>query len=360
MRDRRDVFHEIDVLASKREDFGTIQIAVECKHVRSPIDIKEIRNFNDKLSALGITKGIFVSTGGFTSDAQSDAISVNMELWDEKALEKKISREEVPEKDIIHDALLNKPGSVSLVAPNHLKNCGIFSESKQLNYRPFYFVDYHCFSQQNVRGDSVIIESKGTIVIDGLNGQVADYRATGNEPNLPKVDSYVGCIGLQPLTVSGADLPVGIKSSVLSSRVDLTRVREIAKVELVKSLSVQYGYVTTRTRGTQILNPKKKDIEILNVIPVKIPHLTGTYHYRNYSYLRTCLAPTGAIVLDQTSKCLLCSNQPVAACENCGAIVCESHTKSCSACAKTLCKACAVSKGIISRTYYCTEHQPLK
>jgi len=35
MRDRFDVFHEIDVLASKREDYGTIQIAVECKHVQS-------------------------------------------------------------------------------------------------------------------------------------------------------------------------------------------------------------------------------------------------------------------------------------------------------------------------------------
>ena len=56
MRDRFDVYHEIDVLGSKKEDFGTIQVAVECKYVKTPIDIKEIRNFHDKLAALGITK----------------------------------------------------------------------------------------------------------------------------------------------------------------------------------------------------------------------------------------------------------------------------------------------------------------
>lgn len=138
MRDRRDVFHEIDVLASKREDFGNIQVAVECKNVRSPIDIKELRNFNDKLSALGITKGVFVSTGGFTTDAESHAASVNIELWDEKTLEKKISSQETPEKDILHDTLPVNLTSVQIIVPRHLRNNTIFSESKQLSYRPFY------------------------------------------------------------------------------------------------------------------------------------------------------------------------------------------------------------------------------
>lgn len=71
MKDRFDVFHEIDVVASKQEEFGGIQVAVECKFVSGPMDIKEVRNFHDKLTALGFTKGIFVSTGGFTSDERS-------------------------------------------------------------------------------------------------------------------------------------------------------------------------------------------------------------------------------------------------------------------------------------------------
>jgi hypothetical protein len=360
MRDRRDVFHEIDVLASKREDFGTIEVAVECKHVRSPIDIKEVRNFNDKLSALGITKGIFVSTGGFTTDAQSDAASVNIELWDEKALEEKISRLATPEKDILHDAFPFKLDSIPKLRPRHLRNVNVLSESvRTLNYRPFYFVDYHCFSQHTVRGDSVIIESKGTVVVDGVSGQVVDSRTTvGIEPELPKMGAYVGCIGLQPQTITSTTLPDGLQLSVLPPKIDLTRAKESAQLELVKNLSYYHKYETTRTSGIITLNPKKKDIEILSVQPVKIPLLTGTYRFGNYTYTRTCLASTSGFVLDQTSNCLLCSNRPIIVCENCGAIVCESHMRTCSVCSMSICTSCVVSKGIISKTHYCPEHKP--
>jgi hypothetical protein len=366
MRDRRDVFHEIDVLASKREDFGIIQIAVECKHVRSPIDIKELRNFNDKLSALGITKGIFVSTGGFTTDAQSDAASVNIELWDEKALEEKISRQEIPETDILHDALPVNPTSIHMLAPSHLRNNSIFSESKQLNYRPFYFVDYHCFSQNTVRGDSVVLESKGTVVVDAIGGQVVDSRtSSGHQPELPSLGPYVGCIGIPPQTVTSSSLPQGLPVSVLSPKVETVRAKEITRVELVKGLTLEYEYHLASDskkllppKHVKLLKPKKKDIDILDVRPVKVPLLTGTYRFRNYSYVRTCLASTGGFVVDQTGKCLLCSNRPVAVCENCGAIVCESHMRACSVCAKSLCTSCVKSKGIISKTFYCPEHQP--
>lgn len=335
MRDRRDVFNEIDVLASKREDFGTIQIAIECKNVGSPIDIKELRNFNDKLSALGVTKGIFVSTGGFTTDAESHAASVNIELWDEKTLEEKMSRLGTLEKDIIQDAFPVNVTSIASLSPRHLRNFNIFSESVHLNFRPFYFADYHCFSQHSVRGDSVIIESKGTVVIDGVNGQVVDSRTiAGQEPDLPRMGAYVGCTGLVPQAITRNNLPEDIQFSVHSANIDLSRAKDIAKVELVKSLSFHHRYETTRTSGVKILNPKKNDIEILDIQPVKVPHFTGTYRFRNYSYVRTLLASTAGFVLDHTGKCLLCSNRPLVACENCGGIMCESHTRTCSVCAK--------------------------
>jgi hypothetical protein len=361
MRDRRDVFHEIDVLASKREDWGTIQIAIECKNVSSPIDIKELRNFNDKLSALGVTKGVFVSTGGFTADAESDAASVNMEIWDEKALTERIASIDVPEKDLIHDALPIRRESFGLLVPRHLRNFNILSEAKSVTYRPFYFAEYQCFSQHSVRGDSIIIESEGMLVIDGFSGQVVDSRTTsGQEPLLPRLGEYVGCVGLPPHTITSKEQPDGVLYSVQLSRVDLTRAKDIAKVELVKSLPFEYRYETTRTRGVQTLYPKKKDIEILNIQPLKIPHLTGTYRLLNYGYTRTLLACTGGFVLDQTSKCVLCPSPPVAVCGNCGTILCESHTRSCSVCSKCLCANCVVSKGIISRTNYCPEHKPKK
>jgi restriction endonuclease Mrr len=129
MRDRYDVYHEIDVLSSKKEDFGTIQVAVECKYVKTPIDIKEVRNFHDKLESLGITKGIFVSTGGFTTDAESHANSLGIELWDMATLQTKTKlAEAAPEKDLIHDALPAKLSTLSTPAPGHLRNFGVLSK----------------------------------------------------------------------------------------------------------------------------------------------------------------------------------------------------------------------------------------
>ena len=52
-RDKSGIEHEIDVLGKKKEAFGEFTLAVECKNHVEPIDIKEIRNFNDKLSSLG-------------------------------------------------------------------------------------------------------------------------------------------------------------------------------------------------------------------------------------------------------------------------------------------------------------------
>jgi hypothetical protein len=94
MRDRSDVYHEIDVFASKREDFGTIRVAVECKYVATPISIKEVRNFHDKLDTLKINKGIFVSTGGFTADAEAYAKTQGIELWDRATVRAKLEEQE--------------------------------------------------------------------------------------------------------------------------------------------------------------------------------------------------------------------------------------------------------------------------
>ena len=132
LRDRSDVSHEIDVLASKKEAYGPIQIAAECKYVKTPIDIKEVRNFNDKLRALGIIKGIFVSTGGFTADAQAHAQSLSIDLWDEKILQNKLAESETPQKDLIQDALLFNQSLIASLSPQHLRNSNLFSQTLEL------------------------------------------------------------------------------------------------------------------------------------------------------------------------------------------------------------------------------------
>lgn len=367
MKDRFDVSHEIDVLASKTEPFGTIRVAVECKNVESSIDIKEVRNFHDKLSALGITKGIFISTGGFTLDAESHAKALGIELWDMRTLRTKLaisyeSHEEAPENDVTHDALAFDATVLSGIRPTHLRNSNSLSETIQLQYKPYYFLDFRCFSQQRVRGTSIVLDAKGTLVLDGISGQFADWKVTisggGSSETTVRGSHYVECSRLPTQTITSADLPAKLLLSAVGAKVDSTSAKNAARMELVKRLGVRLSYHTTRSRGAKIVKPRPKEIDILDIRSVKIPLLTATYRLKNHSYIRTILAATGKFTLDQTSSCMECTARPIFACENCGAIICETHMKTCSVCAKSLCTNCVISKGIISKTLYCPEHQP--
>jgi len=365
MRDRFDVPHEIDVLASKKEPYGTIQVAVECKHVRIPIDIREVRNFHDKLTALGITKGVFVSTGGFTTDAKTHAQALGIDLWEETAVSGKVAKEEIStEKDVIHDALPIHPAAISDLSPVHILNHRIFSANIQLLYRPYYFVDYHCFTEHTAGGNSIILESKGTVVIDGITGEIVGSKVhEGIEPDITSAYQasayhYHRCIGVQPQTVTSPSITGDIPWSVVRPKVDSARLRELAKIELVKSLTLEY-FSRGRPSRLKHLKPKKRDVEILGVQPVKIPLYLGTYHFKNYTYSRMSLAalPEIALVLDETASCLQCDRVPVSVCEDCGGIACEPHGKKCWVCGKSLCDVCATSKGIISRRFYCAGHR---
>jgi hypothetical protein len=357
MRDRFDVSHEIDVLASKNEPFGKIRVAVECKHVDTSIDIREVRNFHDKLSALGITKGILASTGGFTVDAQSHAQALGLELWDANTLREKLVTQEMPKGDAVHDALPFHPTVLGSLSPTHLRNLSLLSESVELQYKPYHFVDFHCFSQHTVRDHSVVIEGKGTVVIDGVSGEFVDRRMTVTGAQAIPSGPLAECIGMPLQIVNVANLPAQLSFSQVTPRIDPRRARDIARMELVKNITLNFRFRTARTSGTRIVKPRMKDIDILNVQPVKLPILIGTYRFRNQAYTRTMLATTGKFILDQTTSCKQCGSRAVSICENCGGLTCEAHHRKCSVCEKSFCDKCVASKGVISKKYYCTQHK---
>jgi len=66
---------EIDVLISGHVGGYPVSIAIECKNVSSPIEVKEIGEFSDKLEDVGIPvrQGVFVTSSRFRSGALSRA-----------------------------------------------------------------------------------------------------------------------------------------------------------------------------------------------------------------------------------------------------------------------------------------------
>jgi len=245
MKDRFDVFHEIDVVASKQEEFGRIQVAVECKFVSGPMDIKEVRNFHDKLGALGFTKGVFVSTGGFTSDAELHAGALGIELWDERILEQKLSKLTIPQASVVHDVLPVRT-EASVLIPRHLRNHQMLHETVRMNLMPFYFMEYKCFSQHSVAGNAVVIESKGALLLDAISGHAVGFKAReGIQPASGAIGgAFAELLNLAPIdSPSLGETPV----SVTNPRVDSSLAKDSARTELVKHLAIKYSYHTPST-----------------------------------------------------------------------------------------------------------------
>lgn len=350
LKDRYDVSHEIDVLASKTEVFGTVKIAIECKYVKSPIDIKEVRNFHDKLRALGLTKGIFISTGGFTSEAKLHAKALEVELWDLDTLQRKLN-EVKTQNELINNTLKIKISKSDLINLSHLLNAKELNliESK-LEFYPYYFVSYDCFSQHKVSGNVVNIESKGIIVIDAIFSKIVDSIAEGLQPSLPKGIGIANYSNFELTSLNISDLKKDF-DYIIVNRPKLTPfdARKLAQREIVKKLCFEYKYA----KGVKILTPLVKDTQILDCKLINIPTISLLFKAKEKNYRRVIQGAIGKEVLDETIFCSICKAKAIIVCESCGNIVCQKHWKLCEICGKNLCSDCAILKGLIFKKYYC-------
>jgi hypothetical protein len=367
LRDKYDVEHEIDVLARRTEALGTIRIAVECKYVKSSIDIKEVRNFHDKLMALNITKGLFISTAGFTTEAAAHAKSLGIELWDLKTLQDKIGEVSVPEEKVIRDALPMSSDFRNFLLPDHIKNRSLLSSNIRLSYAPFYFATYHCVSQHKVVGNDVLLESKGYLVLDAITGNMVSSQCLSTyKPQIVELIAYNDCLSLKPQTVDPSKMPESVE--IAAPRIDAVQAKKLITVGLIKALTTNYGYQVSRARFPysetryKTLQPKSRDIEIEKIRLTRIPLCFVTLSFMGRQYSRILQVATNRLVYDDTWVCgfrqLACQHSPVVLCENCGLAVCDEHSKNCMVCGKPVCNICAVSKGFISRKYYCPQHKP--
>jgi hypothetical protein len=79
---RSGATHEIDVLATKADVAGTIQVVIECKAWRRRIEKDVVYKLHSIMQDLGLSKGIIVATGGLTSGARLAAQECHIEFWE--------------------------------------------------------------------------------------------------------------------------------------------------------------------------------------------------------------------------------------------------------------------------------------
>lgn len=364
-QDRSGVEHEIDILGTKKEQFGDLTLAVECKNHMEPIDIKEIRNFRDKLGSLGYTKGLFVSTGGFTPPALQYATSVGIETWDNSKFQENLTQAKT-NADTIPNALPVSQWFKSAIEPKLANATKLRLAELNLTYTPYYFLNYHSFTQDRVNFELTNLESKGLVVISGVSGEVADSIVHGGvAPNMVRCGTFATSKPAEARDASRQNVGSGFTKVVVERAVvSESEARRTAQLELAKSIAQSYayqgklGYKVTSERKT--LRPKIGDVNILSASRVYVPVIDATYAIGRSRYHRRVQGSSLGVMSEDFGKCSITpvhDSPPTAACEECGALLCRKHLRQCKVCEKYLCKADAVEKGFYSK-FYCKSHAP--
>ena len=149
-KDKSGIEHEIDDLGLKKGEFGEKSLAVECKNHFEPIGIEDIRNCRDKRNSLGYPKGLFESTGGFTPPALDYATSAGIETWDNSKLQENLPRAKTGIA-VIPNALPLSPEVNSYIKPSLANASKLQLAELEVSYTPYYFIYYHCVTQDRVK-----------------------------------------------------------------------------------------------------------------------------------------------------------------------------------------------------------------
>jgi len=362
-RDKSGVEHEIDVLGRRTEGFGGFTLAVECKNHVEPIDIVQVRNFNDKLSSLGYSKGLFVSTGGFTPPALQYAKSVGIEVWDNVKLKENLDKAKST-VDQIPNALVVSSDFSSRLLPPLLNANKLQLESSSLRYSPYFFVTYHCFTQQWVNYQLTNLESEGLAVVDAITGTITDFEVrSGAVPQISQTKDFASCDAAQAGDIPKVQVNQNFReTSVVPAKITESEARQKVQLEVTKNTFQNHSYQAGRGRYVhteqKTVRPKVSDVSIMTSRLVNIPIVTVVLGYKGTKYERMIQAATMRNIKDDFWTCSYrgSHNSPNAICEECGRVVCDVHGKPCAVCGGRFCLLDIISKGLVQKKFYCKHH----
>src|SRR5215467_1676927 len=82
----------VDVIASRDEGEGKKSLAFQCWEGEARINGRQVEDFVRKIHSLDLEGGVYVSSKGFTEDAEFMARKLKIELWDLRKLKEQLAR----------------------------------------------------------------------------------------------------------------------------------------------------------------------------------------------------------------------------------------------------------------------------
>lgn len=258
------------------------------------------------------------------------------------------------------------------------KKLGNFSlnTNAQLAFSLFQVFKFHTFKQIK-RGDTIVrADVRGYFFTNPLSGMINDVQYTdkGYYPHPSDIKNNL----MRECARIINDNAVEDKPTIQISQNNLSTPQMVSGEKiyqdvfnwLTNNLTVKKRYSIQSAQGYDsglreaTFTFKKKDVleySSVGVFAVPVFHLIYMHPNSKKPFKRDYLGYSGELVLDEI-KCSktkflggICEDFPNNVCVACGNLICDEHTKICEKCGTTLCKECVISKGLISKHYYCSK-----
>lgn len=348
---RSDTFkeHRVDILAIKRSDDSEAVVAVDCKNSDTPCAGQIIEHFITKLKSAGIGKGIFVSFGGFTRDAEKKAKEYNLELWDYSDVLNKTrvtSECVLSGKDV---AICAKTSYNETIALNLLNKAKVRVNSAILTYIPFITCEYALKMSVNDKYGKVHdLKERNRIIIDPMSFKVL----RGDDPQLSsyymRILEEINHATLTCQVIAPAN---GYSVNKVRPAVDEEKARAAFKKKAGTILKQYITYSETDSicdDGVELMavEPGPDDVDIVDMHFVYIPKWEVEFQCKGQIYTRDILAYSNTVLRDTISECSICHNTvdregmlkaAVTMCDECGKPFCKDHVHKCAECDTYLC-----------------------
>jgi restriction endonuclease len=333
-RDPSSTFTTVDIVASRKDGENMQTLAFDCWEGEDQINGRQVEDFVKRIHMLHLGGGIYVSSKGFTGDAEFMARKLGVELWDIPKLKEHLTRITPQETSSIPWTLPVSKQVASKVFTTELENGTALRMTSlpHLEFRPYIFVRFTVSSNKK--------RALAVLVLDGVDGRACDAKLLEGELHLSPSGFFTECLDLNPMTGWMPQLSDGLEMK------DTVTVAELGVTpdNLEAKISEQIQAETDLAPGCFTIN----EATLLHV-----PILTVELGAGGKVYRRIVQAATSRMIWDDSANCSICGLSSRSLCETCWSTVCAEHEKHCSQCGKPVCSTCSVTKGIRGKTVLC-------
>lgn len=322
--------------------------------------VEDIRKFSKTLSRSCLDQGIYISLGGFTDVAVTEAERRSVDLWDATDLLSQLTNYEYPKERESIVALPVTPCSQELFTPPLLNNKYVNRIKTTLRYVPFIEGSY--FYKQDSGGEKQShYRDEDTIrfLINLIRGHIIRVEDKDIEK---QTDALLAQFSQNdPETVE--ILPnKEYNVTLVTPRLDRAQIINCIHIE-AKQLWLQN---CTNQENQPSRNEKfdKSVIDILDCKKIFVPQWDLEFQVGPHVYHRLAYAGTSINIQDSIMRCATCdaedkvipSIQPaIAVCEECWHSFCKDHIIKCSVCETYFCKD-HIRTCLSCGRHFCAEH----